>query len=68
MEQKKTTDARRRANKKYNETHTKAISLTLNLGTDADIIARLESVDNKQGYIKRLIRADIAEDAADGLG
>lgn len=27
---------------------------------DADILAKLESVGNKQGYIKELIRQDIA--------
>lgn len=34
--------------------------LKLNRNTDADILARLESVENKQGYVKSLIRADIA--------
>ena len=34
-------------------------ALNLNKKTDADIIARLEGMDNKQGYIKRLIREDI---------
>lgn len=29
---------------------------------DSDIIARLESVPNKAGYIKALIRADIAKE------
>lgn len=33
--------------------------LKLNRNTDADILARLEGVENKQGYIKSLIRADI---------
>ena len=37
------------------------ISLKLNKGTDADILERLEQVPSKQGYIKRLIRADIAK-------
>nr|DAG01599.1 MAG TPA: hypothetical protein [Myoviridae sp. ctKkB1] len=30
--------------------------------TEQDIIDKLESVPNKSGYIKRLIRADIAAD------
>lgn len=34
--------------------------LKLNKTTDADILARLEGVENKQGYVKALIRADIA--------
>ena len=29
---------------------------------DADIIAKLESTDNKAGYLKGLIRADIAKE------
>lgn len=32
---------------------------------DADIIKRLDEQDNKQGYIKALIRADIAKEDAD---
>lgn len=34
-------------------------ALNLNRNTDADILARLEKLDNVQGYIKALIRADI---------
>ncbi len=34
--------------------------MNLNRKTDADIIAKLETVSSKQGYIKRLIREDIA--------
>lgn len=34
--------------------------LKLNKTTDADILARLEGVKSKQGYVKALIRADIA--------
>lgn len=39
------------------------ISLKLNKGTDADVLRRLEEVPSKQGYIKKLIRADIANEA-----
>lgn len=35
------------------------VSLKLNKGTDADIIAKLEEVENKQGYMKNLIRKDL---------
>lgn len=38
------------------------VSLKLNKGTDADVLRRLEEVPSKQGYIKELIRADIAKD------
>ena len=53
------TEAQRRATEKYDKTHTKQIKLKLNLVTDADILRRLEEVDNIQGYIKGLIRADM---------
>lgn len=36
------------------------ISLKLVNTTDADILAHLNSLPNKQGYIKALIRADIS--------
>lgn len=41
----------------------KAISVSFRLmkNTEADIIAKLDSVPNKAGYIKALIRADIAQ-------
>ena len=45
---------------KYDKTNTTQIRMKLNLKTDADILEKLESVGNKQGYIKTLIRADIA--------
>lgn len=57
-----TSDAQLRANAKYDAAHTTQISLKLNTTTDADILARLEEVDSKQGYIKRLIREDIASE------
>lgn len=48
-----------KASIKYNETNVKQIKLNLNIKTDADIIARLEEIENKQGYIKKLIREDM---------
>ena len=65
--QNKTTEARRRANTKYDAANTKGLYLKLNLNTDADIInwleemARRDPIKGKQGYIKDLIRADIHE-------
>ena len=35
--------------------------LKLTRSTDADIIALLENKENKQGYIKRLIRRDLEQ-------
>ena len=40
---------------------TRFVGLKLNTITDADILAKLESTDNMQGYIKTCIRADIAK-------
>ena len=53
------SQAKRRANAKYDKGHCKTYLLKLNRKTDVDIINMLESVPNKQGYIKALIRADI---------
>lgn len=53
------SDAHLRAVSKFNATKTKQVPLRFNLNTDKDILDRLYSVDNIQGYIKSLIRADI---------
>ena len=57
----KSTDSQIRASVKYNKENTVQISLKLNRTTDADLIDSLNRVTNKQGYIKELIRRDIAE-------
>lgn len=53
------TEAQKKAKAKYDKANTKQIMLKLNLKTDADILDQLDSVENKQGYIKDLIRKDI---------
>ena len=53
------TNAQKRASAKYDRNNTKAIMLKLNKVNDADIIAKLEGVGNKQGYIKDLVRDSI---------
>lgn len=55
----KSSEARLKANAKYDAENTTGVYLKLNNIHDADIIARLDEVGNKQGYIKELIRADI---------
>ena len=50
---------RTKASIKYNKTNVKQIKLNLNIKTDADVIAALDAVENKQGYIKELIRKDL---------
>ena len=57
------TEAKRQANAKYDRSHTKAILLKLNKQTDSDILALLENKDNRQGYIKELIRSDLRGNA-----
>lgn len=54
--------AQLRAQAKYDKDNTVQIKLKLNKKTDADIIARLAAADNRQGYIKELIRSDIRVD------
>lgn len=54
-----TSKAQMDAVRRYDDTHTKKIMLKLNLETDKDILGKLESVGNKQGYIKELIRKDM---------
>ena len=49
------------AKKKWMKEHTTNVAIKLNHKTDADIIARLDREANKGGYIKQLIRKDIAE-------
>ena len=51
------TDAQRKAKNNYRG---KGKRLTVDFyPTEADLIAHIESQENKQGYIKALIRADI---------
>ena len=44
---------------KYDAANTKKVMLKFNVRTDADILAKLDSVPAKQTYIKQLIRADL---------
>ena len=46
---------------RYDSTHTRRYGLKYNTTTDADIIAHLEKQESIQGYIKSLIRQDIAK-------
>ena len=54
-----TSEAQKRASAKYDAANTVQIKMKLNTATDAAIISALETVRNKQGYIKDLIRKDI---------
>jgi hypothetical protein len=49
---------------RYDKANTTGIYLKLNNKTDADILEHLRRVDNRQGYIKELIRRDMARSKA----
>lgn len=57
------TKAHRRTltQRKYDQANTTQLHFKLNNKTDADILEKLRSCDNMQGYFKQLIRADIKE-------
>lgn len=54
------TEQQKRAQIKYDKANTRKITFKFNLKIDADILERLDSVNNRQGYVKELIRRDIA--------
>lgn len=43
----------------YDKKNTRSFTIKLNYNTDANIISKLESCENVQGYIKRLIEKDV---------
>ena len=56
------SEASKRAQKKYDQANKdkfRMVHLKLNRESDSEIIKKLESVDNIQGYIKSLILADL---------
>ena len=61
MAKKKQISAQSKASMKYSYEYQKQIKFNLNQKYDQDIIEYLENLPNKQGYIKELIRADIAK-------
>lgn len=52
-------DAQYKASEKYRKANIRRIVLSLNRNTDHDIIAYLDSLDNIQGEIKRVLRNEI---------
>lgn len=51
------------AEAKYKAAHVRRVVLNLNDRTDADILAKLASVDNMQGYIKACIRKELENES-----
>lgn len=54
MEPKKETPQDR-----YHKTHTTSVTIRFMNNTETDLLNRLNSVPNKAGYIKQLIRSDM---------
>lgn len=52
-------DAQYKASQKYKAENIRRIVVSLNKKIDADIIEYLDTIDNKQGKIKELIRKEI---------
>ena len=59
----KTRQAKIDYNAAYNKKHCIMIGLNFTKTTDADILSFLQSLDNKQGFIKKLIRKFLSENA-----
>ena len=53
------SEAKKKAQLRYDKENTRKIILKLNTKTDADVIGKLEYVGNKQGYIKELVRENL---------
>lgn len=52
-----------KADTKYKKANIVKVNMSLNRNTDGDILSYIATIDNKQGYLKRLIRADMARHA-----
>lgn len=48
--------------KKYDQSNTVQLKLKLNKKTDADILEWMETLDNKQGMIKKILRQYINQE------
>ena len=56
------TERKETPQERYHKAHTQSFTIRLMKNTEQDIIKKLESVPNKSGYIKSLIRADIEKE------
>lgn len=59
------SDSLKKAQKKYDMENTVHVSLKFNKKTDQDIIEKLDQQENKQTYIKNLIRRDSGRQAVE---
>lgn len=56
---KKTYESRKKAGAKWDKENSKSITLKCYYKKDMDILEKLDTVGNRQSYIKGLIRTDI---------
>lgn len=61
------SEAQKRATAKYVRANSRRVNIILSRKYDADIISKIESVENIQQYIKTLVRADIARANSENL-
>lgn len=57
-----------KADTKYKKANIIKVNMSLNRNTDGDILGYIDTIDNKQGYLKRLIREDMARRAKEEPG
>lgn len=56
------TESKYKAQTAWNKSHTTQYTIKLNNNTDKDIIEHIAQKENKTGYFKKLVRADIAKE------
>lgn len=65
MDEKRISESLKKAQDKYRKVSTRTYSIRLNKQTDADVIEVLDRIDNKQAYIRNLVRSDIEANSGD---
>lgn len=63
----KDKNKRRTAQSKWIKENTKGFYIRLNVASDLDIIQHLSTKENKQGFVKELIRADLARETGKAM-
>lgn len=58
-QEKKVYESRKKAGAKWDKENSRSITLKCYYKKDMDILEKLDTVDNRQSYIKGLIRQDI---------
>ena len=61
------SDTRTQIQARYDAKNRKSFAIKLNKNYDKDIISKLESVESINGYIRQLIREDIARTCSDSV-